>query len=227
MNGVDITRNQLHERRQLLMNLFAPLTNASVPIPFSVSQGQMASNHEEVNRLFQHFRSQGYEGIISKQLDAPYRLASRDPGWKKRKPEITLDLVILAAVQTVTTKETTGLFGSYVIGAKNSDGGFDFVGDVAGIDRVREQDIHREIMRDGLMTGERIERPSSSGARPGFSLKPSIVVTVKFEGIARDQVTGVLSLRDPKLVVIRSDKSAGEADTVSKIEEIYLRQRVS
>ena len=227
LNGMDVTRSPLNERRQLLMNLFSPLSGAPTPIPFSVSQGQMATSHEEVNRLFQHFRSQGYEGIISKQLQAPYRLAHRDKGWKKRKPEITLDLVILAAMQTVTTKQTSGMFGSYVVGARNADGGYDIIGDVAGIDRVREQDIHREILRDGLMTGERVERPSASGARPGFALRPSIVVTVRFEGVARDQVTGVLSLRDPKLVVIRSDKSAVEADTMSRIEEIYLRQRVS
>lgn len=49
---------------------------------------------------------------------------------------------------------------------------------------------------------------------------------MKFEGIARDQVTDALSLRDPKVAVIRSDKSATEADTVDAIQEIYLRQRV-
>lgn len=227
LNGMDVTRSPLNERRQLLMNLFSPLSGAPTPIPFSVSQGQMATSHEEVNRLFQHFRSQGYEGIISKELHAPYRLAHRDRGWKKRKPEITLDLVILAAMQTVTTKQTSGMFGSYVVGARTAEGGYETIGDVAGIDRVREQDIHREILRDGLMTGERVERPSAGGARPGFALRPSIVVTVRFEGVARDQVTGAMSLRDPKLVVIRSDKSALEADTMSRIEEIYLRQRVS
>ncbi|MCA9047077.1 MAG: ATP-dependent DNA ligase [Planctomycetaceae bacterium] len=118
------------------------------------------------------------------------------------------------------------MFGSYVIGAGNGQGGFDIVGDVAGIDRVREQEIIREIMQNGLLTGQQIERPSASGARPGFSLRPHIVVTVRFEGIARDQTTGALSLRDPKLVVLRSDKPATEADTTMDIQELYLRQRV-
>ena len=62
--------------------------------------------------------------------------------------------------------------------------------------------------------------------RPGFELRPSIVATVRFEGITRDQGTGRLSLRDPKIVALRSDKSAGEADTMRDIEELYLRQRV-
>ena len=52
------------------------------------------------------------------------------------------------------------------------------------------------------------------------------MVTVKFEGIVRDQVTGALSLRDPKLAVIRSDKSADEADSVNMLQELYLKQRV-
>lgn len=227
LNGRDLTSHSLSERRQMLMMLLRPLSGMPLPIPFSVSEGQMAQSRDDLNRLFQHFRAQGYEGIITKDLKAPYRLAVRDPEWRKRKPEVTLDLAILGAVRAVTTKQKAGIFGSYVIGARNASGGFDMVGDVAGVDRVREADIHREIMRDGLMTGERIERPSASGARPGVALRPSIVVTTKFEGITRDQVTGQLSLRDPKIAVIRSDKSASEADTVATIEEMYLRQRVS
>ncbi len=226
LNHVDVTGLSLQQRRHQLIQLLAPVSQIQLPVPISVSEGQMANGHDDVNRLFHHFRSQGYEGIICKQLDAPYHLAARDPGWKKRKPEITLDLAVLGATQAVTTKDSAGMFGSYVIGARNGQGGFDIVGDVAGIDRVREQEIIREIMSNGLMTGQRIERPSASGARPGFALRPSIVVTVRFEGIARDQTTGALSLRDPKLVVIRSDKPAMEADSVADIQELYLRQRV-
>ena len=62
--------------------------------------------------------------------------------------------------------------------------------------------------------------------RPGFELRPALVGTVRFEGITKDNLTKKLSLRDPKLVMIRSDKTALEADTVQSIEEIYLRQRV-
>lgn len=226
LNGLDLTQKPLHERRQLLMGLLAPVQGRPLAIPISVSEGQMAQNKEDLNRLFHHFRAQGYEGIITKDLHAPYRLSTRDPGWKKRKPEITLDLVLLGATRAVTTKENAGMFGSYVIGARNNQGGYDIVGDVAGVDRVREMEIQREIMREGLMTGQRMERPSASGARPGVALRPYIVVTVRFEGIARDQVTGALSLRDPKLVVLRSDKPAAEADSMANLEEIYLRQRV-
>jgi DNA ligase-1 len=226
MNGYDLTGRPLDERRKRLGSLLAPLVSAPLPVPLSMSEGQLAESREDVNRLFYHFRAQGYEGVITKDLGGLYRLAERDPTWLKKKPEITLDLVLLGAVFAVTTKENVGAFGSYVIAAKKPDGSFEDVGDVAGVDRARDLEIQGEIVRDGLATGRRIERPSSSGTRSGLELRPSIVVTVKFEGIARDNVTGRLGLRGPKLAAIRADKPASEADTTQTIEAIYLRQRV-
>src|SRR5690606_28679187 len=146
------------------------------------------------------FRSQGYEGIISKDLDGTYALARRDPNWLKRKPEITLDLVLLQGIFSVTTKEKAGMFGSFAIGARTPDGGFIDVGDVAGVDQHRDREIQAEVMRNGLSTGRRVERQSSSGVRPGVELRPHVVVTVRFEGIVKDNTSGDLKLRDPKLV---------------------------
>lgn len=226
LNGQDLTRLPLSERRKRLSALLAPLAAMTLPIPLTVVEGQLAKTKDDVNRLYHHFRSQGYEGVITKDLDGPYLLAARDPAWAKRKPVVTLDLALLGAVLAVTTKERAGMFGSYVIGARQPDGSFADVGDVAGVDRARDMQIQQEIMREGLITGRRIERQSSSGVRPGFELRPHIVVTVKFEGIAKDFTTGELSLRDPKLVQIRTDKNAFETDEVGALEELYLRQRV-
>ena len=226
LNGQDLTGLPLSQRRQMLMTLFGPMSQIATPVPLTVSEGQLAHNKDDVNRLFGHFRAQGYEGIITKDLAAPYLINTRDPHWKKRKPEITLDLVLTGATLAVTTKERAGAFGSYVISARTKAGGWQVVGDVAGVDRYRDQEIQNEIVRSGLMTGARMERPSSSGVRPGIEIRPSIVVTVKFEGIARDQTTGELSLRDPKIAIIRSDKPASEADTIDELQKIFLRQRV-
>ena len=226
VNGQDLTSLPLSERRKHLGMLLAPLVGQPFPVPVSMSEGQLAETREDVNKLFFHFRAQGYEGVITKDLGGAYRLAERDPNWLKRKPEITLDLVLIGAVFAVTTKENTGMFGSYVIAARKPDGSFEDVGDVAGLDRVRDMEIQASIMKDGLATGRRIERPSASGTRSGIEIRPSIVVTVKFEGIARDTVTGVLALRGPKVAQIRADKPASEADSKKAIEELYLRQRV-
>lgn len=226
LEGSDLTEQPLADRRRLLQALVGPVAAMPLPLPIHLSEGQSASSKADLNRLYEHFRAQGYEGIITKEPGAPYRLATRDIGWKKRKPEVTLDLVLLGACWSITTKEKAGMFGSYVLGARGPDGAFVDVGDVAGVDQVRDAEIQQAIMRDGLITGQRIERQGATGLRPGLELRPSIVVTVRFEGIVREGVEDELHLRDPKLVAIRADKDAGEADTVRAIEELHLRQRM-
>jgi len=226
LDGQDLTGLPLSQRRQRLSALVAPLAGLPLPLPLSLAEGQLAQGPGDVKRLYQHFRAQGYEGVITKDLDGSYLLASRDPSWRKKKPAVTLDLVLLGAVLAVTTKEKAGMFGSYVIGARNPEGGYEDVGDVAGVDRLRDAEIQQLIMREGLLNGHRIERRGISGARPGFELVPYVVVTVRFAGVIRDPVSGKLSLRDPKLVALRPDKSAPEADSTKAIEELYLRQQM-
>lgn len=226
LNGQDLTELPLRQRRQALQQFLGNVANFPLPIPVSIAEGQLAKDKNDVNRLYQYFRSQGYEGIITKDLDGAYALARRDPNWLKRKPEITLDLVLLQGIFSVTSKDKAGMFGSFAIGARTDDGGFVDVGDVAGVDVHRDREIQAEIMRNGLITGRRVERQSASGVRPGVELRPHIVVIVRFEGIVKDNVTGDLKLRDPKLVAIRSDKHAGEVDKVSAIEKLYLQQRM-
>lgn len=225
LNGRDLTALPLVERRKQLAMALGVSVQAPLPVPLQLVDGQMASTKDDVARLFQFFRGQGYEGIIAKDLGGTYRIATRDPSWVKRKPLITLDLVLLGGVMAVTTKERTGMFGSYVIGARREDGSFEDVGDVAGVDIERDRTIQAEIAREGLITGRRIERPSASGVRPGLELRPHLVVTVKFEGITRDATTKRLSLRDPKIAQLRTDKGAYEADTTQMIEALSVRER--
>ena len=226
LNNQDLTQLPLSQRRQTLQAFLGPMANFQTPIPVAIAEGQLAKDKNDVSRLYQYFRAQGYEGIITKDLDGTYALARRDPNWLKRKPEITLDLVLLQGIFSVTSKKKAGMFGSFAIGARTKDGGFVDVGDVAGVDQHRDREIQAEVMRSGLITGRRVERQSSSGVRPGVELRPHIVVTVRFEGIVKDNTTKELKLRDPKLVAIRSDKHAGETDKVSAIEELYFQQRM-
>lgn len=226
VDGQDCTGQPLSARRQRLQAVLAGGLGDYLPVPLAVSDGQLASNPEELNRLYQHFRAQGYEGVIAKDLGGSYRLAARDPSWLKRKPALTLDLALTGAVFAVVEKDRHHMFGSYVIAARNEQGALEDIGDVAGLDRTRDLEIQSEIMREGLITGRRIERASASGTRNGLELRPHIVATIRFEGVVKDAISGRLSLRSPTLVYLRSDKAATEVDTTRTIEEIYLRQRV-
>ena len=73
---------------------------------------------------------------------------------------------------------------------------------------------------------ERIEHQTVSGAHPAIALKPYIVATVKFEAVIKEPITKQLTLRFPKLVMLRPDKSALEADKLADLESLYLRQHM-
>lgn len=222
VNGTDLTARSLSERQQLLRTLIAGWSSMPLPLPVGIAQGHVANSHEDINRLYHHFRSQGHEGVITKQLNAPYQIDGRDPNWLKRKPAETLDLVILGATFSVTT--TTGAsFGSWVIAAREGHELVD-VGDVDGVDRTRDMELSHEIMRNGLMTGRRIERRLTEGTRTGIELRPQIVVTVIVQEITRHS-DGSLSLRHPRIVAMRLDKSPDEADTMDRIRQLYAQQR--
>lgn len=224
LNGNDVTRQPLRQRQLIVSNLCAAVANRSLPVPLTMAEGQVAHSDEDVNRLYHHFRSQGYEGIITKSLDAAYTLGGRDPNWLKRKPEETLDVVLLGGTFSASQRHQ-GAFGSYVLGVLNDDGsGFDDIGDVDGVDREKDTRIQELILRDSLITGTRIERKLSEGSRMGVELRPGIVVTVVFQDVTREGDT--FQLRHPRIKVIRSDKTPEEIDTSETIQEFYRAQQL-
>ena len=159
-NGTDLTKRRLRDRRAILANLFGMI--GPCPLPLTMAEGQLATNMSDVQRLYHHFRAQGHEGVIVKDLDAPYVIGSRDPNWLKKKAEITLDLALLGATYAVSDRHP-GVYGSYVMGARTGQGPFVDLGDVDGVDRLKDLDIQHQIMRDGLLTGRRIERKLTEG----------------------------------------------------------------
>lgn len=224
LEGRDLTRLPFSERRLLLEALVRPLVGWPLPIPMVLSDGQMAASREDMKRLYQFFRGQGYEGGVAKVPDSPYHLGRRDRAWLKMKPEITLDLALVGAFFSMGSGGARG-FGSYLLGARGDGGEMVEVGEVAGVDREGTLAIASAIAGHGLLTGRPIERPGATGSKIGAALVPAIVVSVRFEGVVRD-ADGRLSLRDPKIVSLRPDKGPAECDAAQAIEEIQVRSRL-
>ncbi len=212
------------ERRALLERLVRPLTAFPLLIPVSIADGQLATSRDELKRLFQFYRGQGYEGGVAKVPQSPYHLGRRDRAWMKMKPEVTLDLALIGAFYSMGSGGARG-FGSYLLGARDATGGMVEVGEVAGVDREGTLSIAGTIASQALLDGRSIERPGATGSKLGVGLVPAIVVTVRFEGVVRD-TDGRLALRDPKIIALRPDKAASECDLAARIEELHVRGRL-
>lgn len=225
LEGQDLTNQPFTKRRQVLQGLVQPLTGLPLPLRIEVSDGELVPARTDLMRLYNLFRAQGYEGGIAKDPQGLYELGRRSDSWTKLKPAITLDLAITGALYTTSAQGPGATFGSYLVSALAEGPSLQEVGRVQGLGAQDSAALVQSILDDGLLTGRRLERETSSGRKAGVELRAGIVASVRFEGVVRDD-KGKLSLRDPKILRVRTgEKDLGELDHVKEIERLFQKQR--
>ncbi|HEY9246911.1 MAG TPA: DNA ligase, partial [Candidatus Methanoperedens sp.] len=136
--------------------------------------------------------------------------------WLKLKPVMeTLDLVVIGGEWGEGRR--ANLIGSYLLACRDPDTGrYLSIGRVAtGI--KDEQLIEFTNLFKGLIISE-------NGVHIEF--EPKIVFEVAFEEIQRSpNYDSGFALRFPRLVNVRDDKSADDADSIERVESLYVRQK--
>lgn len=224
LNGQDLTALPFQQRRQRLEHLLALKRGGGLPL--ELAQGSLVNDGETLNRLYQQFRRQGHEGVMVKDLQAPYPLALRSPAWLKRKPLESLELVLVGAYWGEGVRPGARLFDSYSLAARQG-GSWREVGTVGGVDQRTTQQIVAEIWRLQLLTGQSKVHESNRGTAHGVELRPLLVVTVAFEDVLWDRVSGEISLRSPRILTLRSgEMPLEESTTWEQLERRAMRSRL-
>jgi len=101
-----------YKRRVLLENAFAILTKSGMPVHLEqlVMTGKLAYFHQVITRP----KEQGHEGIMLKDMQAPYKPGARGPAWKKIKRFETLICKITGFLDSASTDKYEGQIGSVV-----------------------------------------------------------------------------------------------------------------
>ena len=151
----------------------------------------------------------GHEGLVAKDLHAPYEAGARGAAWLKIKRADTLDLVVLAAEWGHGRRR--GRLSNLHLGARDPAGGFVMLGKTfkGMTDEMLEWQTKRlselEIRREG----------------PVVYVRPELVVEVAFNGLQTSpHYPAGLALRFARLVRYRDDKRAEEADTIETVKRI-------
>ena len=155
-------------------------------------------------------RTAGHEGLVAKSLDATYDAGRRGRAWLKLKPTDTLDLVVLAAEWGHGRRQ--GWLSNLHLGARDPDtGGFVMLGKTfKGLtDRLLEWQtrelLAREIGREAHIV----------------HVRPELVVEIAFEGVQTSpRYPGGVTLRFARVKRYRTDKTAGDADTIGRVREV-------
>lgn len=149
--------------------------------------------------------AQGWEGLIAKRANAPYR-SGRTPDWLKFKCEQGQEFVIGGWTDPQGAREG---FGALLLGYFDDAGLLVYAGKVGtGFDRAMLSslgDALRELSRPKAAFDES-SLPSGGAWRVGVHwVDPELVANVNFSEWTRDG-----QLRHPRFLGLRTDKSASE-----------------
>jgi len=176
---------------------------------------------KKVNDFYKESLSKGNEGIMMKNLSAPYKPGSRVGYGIKIKPTMdNLDLVIVGA--DYGEGKRVGWLSSFHLACYDSDSGeYLTIGKMGtGI---------KEKSGEGTSFGELTEmlKPHITEEKgKTVAIKPAVVIEVAFEEIQKStKYSSGFALRFPRLVRLREDRMPEDASTVDEIAMVYGAQR--
>jgi DNA ligase-1 len=174
-----------------------------------------ARSPEELDEQFAAAQARGNEGLMIKDLDSAYMLGKRGKSWLKMKRELARLDVVVTAVEYGHGKRA-GVLSDYTFGVW---------------DATREQLVNIGKAYSGLTDVEISEMTKWFLAHTmedqGFrrTVEPKIVLEVAFNNMMQsERHDSGYALRFPRIVRLRPDKTAEEADTIERVREIFERQ---
>ena len=190
IDGVDISRAPLIERKALLEELLGEGTRHLSYSSHAVGDGEQA---------FELAGQQDFEGIISKRVDRPYH-SGRGDDWRKTK---ALHSDEYAVVGWTAPKGSRSGFGSLLLATPDKRHGWAYVGRVgSGFSDTLIKDISKRLGRGGSKEPTVHVPENDTDLRSAKWFEPRFVVEVNFRGIG-----GQGLLRQPSLKSVRDDKS--------------------
>ena len=174
-----------------------------------------ATSSDELEELFSAARARGNEGLMIKDLNSPYTPGKRGKSWLKMKRELaTLDVVV-TAVEYGHGKRI-GVLSDYTFAV------WDTKKDrLVNIGKAYSGLTDAEI---AAMTKWFLEHTIDD---QGFRrvVEPKIVLEVAFNNMMQsERHESGYALRFPRIVRLRPDKAAEDADTIDRAKEIYENQ---
>jgi DNA ligase 1 len=172
-----------------------------------------ASQPEELEELFTAAQARGNEGLMIKDLASPYTPGRRGKAWLKMKRALaTLDVVVTAA--EYGHGKRIGVLSDYTFAVRDGERLVNIGKAYSGLTDAEIAEMTQWFLEHTLV---------DEGFRR--QVEPKIVLEVAFNNMMKsERHESGYALRFPRIVRIRTDKSAEEADTLERAREIYEGQ---
>ena len=194
LDGYDLTRVSLEERKHVLAEIIEPSDDLRVSESF-----------DDGMALFEAARERGLEGIVAKRRSGCY-LNNRSREWLKIKITQRQECVIGGYTDPKGSREN---FGSVVLGLYDDKGRLIPVGQAgSGFTAQTNAEMWKKLEKLGTTTSPFFGKPDSS--RGLHYVKPELVAEIKFTEWTHEGQSGSVKMRAPVFQGLRTDKSPRE-----------------
>ena len=154
--------------------------------------------------------ARGHEGVVVKDLDAPYEAGRRGGAWLKVKPVHTFDLVVLAAEWGHGRRR--GRLSNLHLGARDGDG-FVMLGKT--FKGLTDELLAWQTER---LLELAVDQDAGQGVTGVVRVRPELVVEIAIDGVQRSpRYPGGIALRFARVLRYRPDKAAVACDTLEDL----------
>jgi DNA ligase 1 len=162
---------------------------------------------------FTEARAKGFEGLVLKRVDAPYEAGRRGQAWLKvKRAYATLDVVVTAAEEGHGRR--AGVLSDYTFAVWKGD---TLVNVGKAYSGLTDDEIREMTQRLSVLTIEQVGRVRL--------VRTEIVLEVAFDGVQPSpRHDSGFALRFPRIVRIREDKAAADADRLETVEALFAAQ---
>jgi DNA ligase-1 len=198
------------ERRKILEKIIRP-----IPGKLQAAEQLFTSDIRKAEKFYKKALDAKQEGAMLKVPTSTYVFGRHVGGWYKIKPIMeTLDLVIIGA--TWGEGKRSKWLSSYVLACREPDSGKFLECGMMSTGLTEEE---YENMTKVLKPLVLIEKGKN------VEIKPKVVVETGYQEIQKSpNYTSGFALRFPRLVRIRQDRSAEDADTIDRVVELFKSQ---
>jgi DNA ligase-1 len=194
--------------------VFEPVVGSQSGAPRVIlAPAVMAESPENLEEIFSAARERGNEGLMIKDVQSPYTPGRRGKSWLKLKKELaTLDVVV-TAVEWGHGKRNKVL-SDYTFAVRDGDKLLNVGKAYSGLTDVEIAEM-TEWFKAHTIEDQGFRR----------TVEPKIVLEVAFNNMMRSsRHESGYALRFPRILRLRTDKSAEEIDSLETVKEIFARQ---
>ncbi|KAJ2887104.1 ATP-dependent DNA ligase Cdc17 [Coemansia aciculifera] len=240
LNGEPLIRLPLRQRRELLHKHFTPVLNK-----FQFATAKDLTEVEDIQELLELSVEENCEGLMIKTLDgesSSYEPSKRSMNWLKLKKDYvdglgdSLDLVVIGAY--FGKGKRVGAYGSYLLACYDPDREeYQTICNIGTGFSEADLESHKTQLDQSVIATPKPYYAVSDKSKPDIWFEPTQVWEVKAADLSLsstylaafgqiDASKGV-SLRFPRFIRIRDDKTPEMATTSSQVAEMYENQKIN